>query len=315
MARPLPLSISKKRKMVGDWDNAEHELPTMVLKQEPTCLNESIESLLVLDRRSSQVDRGYLLRFFQSLGLDTVDDLKDVALFESLSDYLRTSLEAYQKSHGYEGLKSGAMRAMLGCLLKRLEVGAPSKGIGTGQKMRYRRPCRKLPGLHGWPQCRGRSCSKKISGTSSAGSLWRPRLQDHWRPCAEPALRMAALAGDTNQCQQLLAARAEVNVRWKSWTPLMGAAERGHGGVVLLLLEHMANVNAVNKKRRSALSFAVAPSHQGAKRTGSPNIVIDHLITHRADVDMKDTTRRTALDRARDEGFSQVADLLKKWNK
>ena len=95
----------------------------------------------------------------------------------------------------------------------------------------------------------------------------------------------------------------------------MGAAERGHGGVVSLLLENMANVNAVNKKRRSALSFAVAPSHQGAKRRGSPNIVIDHLISHRADVDMKDTTRRTALDRARDEGFSQVADLLKKWNK
>ena len=148
--------------MVGDWDNAEHELPTMVLKQEPTCLNESIESLLVLDRRSSQVDRGYLLRFFQSLGLDTVDDLKDVALFESLSDYLRTSLEAYQKSHGYEGLKSGAMRAILGCLLKRLEVGAPSKGIGTGQKMRYRRPCRKLPGLHGWPQCRGWSAVRRL---------------------------------------------------------------------------------------------------------------------------------------------------------
>ncbi len=70
-----------------------------------------------------------------------MDDSKDVALSESLSDYLRTSLEAYQKIHGYEGLKSGAMRAMLGCLLKRLDVGAPSKGIGTGQKMRYRRPC------------------------------------------------------------------------------------------------------------------------------------------------------------------------------
>ena len=92
MARPLPLSISKKRKMVGDWDNAELDLPTMLPKQEPTCLNERIERLLGIDRRISQVDRGYLLRFFQSLGLDTVDDLKDVALFESLSDYLRTSL-------------------------------------------------------------------------------------------------------------------------------------------------------------------------------------------------------------------------------
>ena len=77
----------------------------------------------------------------------------------------------------------------------------------------------------------------------------------------------------------------------------------------------MANVNAVNKKRRSALSFVVAPSVQGAKGRGSPNIVIDHLISHRADVDMKDNTRRTVLERARDEGFSEVADFLKKWKK
>ena len=315
MARLLAPWLSKKRKMVGDWDNADLDLPIMAPKQEPTCSNERIESLLGIDRRISQVDRDFLLRFFQSLGLDTVVDLKDVAVFEPLPDYLRTSLEAYQKSHGYEVVKSGAMRAILGCLLKRLEEEAPSKGIGQGQKTRYRAHCSNLPGSHGWSQGRGRSRSTKTSGTSSAGSSQRQLPQDHWRLYEEPALWMAAQAGDTKQCQQLLAARAEVNVRWKSWTPLMGAAERGHGGVVSLLLENMANVNAVNKKRRSALSFAVAPSVQGAKGRGSPNIVIDYLMSHGADVYMKDKTRRTVLERALSEGCREAAHSLKKWEK
>ena len=59
---------------------------------------------------------------------------KDVAVFEPLLDYLRTSLEAYQKKHGYEAAKSKAMRATLDCLLNRLEETAPSNGIGTGKK-------------------------------------------------------------------------------------------------------------------------------------------------------------------------------------
>ena len=86
---------------------------------------------------------------------------------------------------------------------------------------------------------------------------------------------MAARAGDTEKCQQLLAARAEVDVRSKKWTPLMGAAELGHAGVVSLLLENKANVNAANKKGRSALSFAASPSDDGATRRESQILVMD----------------------------------------
>ena len=75
----------------------------------------------------------------------------------------------------------------------------------------------------------------------------------------------------------------------------------------------MANVNAVNKKRRSALSFVVDPSVRGVKARGSPNIFIDHLMSHRADDDMKNNTRRNILERARDEGCREAADFLKKW--
>ena len=55
----------------------------------------------------------------------------------------------------------------------------------------------------------------------------------------EPALWMAAQAGDTKICQQLLAARAEVNVRWKSWTPLMGAGRaRAWGSGIASVKKH-----------------------------------------------------------------------------
>ena len=124
------------------------------------------------------MDRDFLLRFFQSQGLDTVVDLKDVAAFEPLPDYLRTSLEAYQKRHGYEAAKSGAMRAILGRLLKRLEEETPSKGIVKGQKTRYLAHRSNLPGSNGWSQGRHRCCRTKTSGPSSAGSSQRqlPRI-------------------------------------------------------------------------------------------------------------------------------------------
>ena len=120
--------------MADNCDDGDFNLPTITSKQESTCSSESIESLLCIDARISQMDRDFLLRFFQSLGLATVVDLKDVGAFELLPIYLRTSLEAYQKKHGYEAAKSGAMRATLDCLLNRLEETAPSNGIGTGKK-------------------------------------------------------------------------------------------------------------------------------------------------------------------------------------
>ena len=55
----------------------------------------------------------------------------------------------------------------------------------------------------------------------------------------------------------------------------MGAAELGHAGVVSLLLENKANVNAANKKGRSALSFAASPSDDGATRRESQILVMD----------------------------------------
>ncbi len=117
MAGPYAARFLKQEKTEADLDDSDLDLLG----------RNRIESLLGLDTRLSQVDRDFLLRFFESLGLATVADLQDVGAFEPLPDYLRTSLEAYQKKQGYEAAKSGAMRATLGCLLKRLEEEAASK--------------------------------------------------------------------------------------------------------------------------------------------------------------------------------------------
>ncbi len=127
--------------------------------------------------------------------------------------YLRTSLEAYQKEQGYEAAKSGAVWATLGRLLKRLEEEAPSKGTGKGSKSRYRIHLSNRSGPCGRPKGRGQSRSPRNGGRSWAGSRQRQLPQDQQRQQQEPALWMAARAGDTEKCQQLLAAGAEVHRR------------------------------------------------------------------------------------------------------
>ena len=70
-------------------------LPSIASKEE--WAKKRIESLLVLDTRLSQVDRDFLLRFFEKLGLAKVADLQDVGVLQPLPDYLRRELETYQQ--------------------------------------------------------------------------------------------------------------------------------------------------------------------------------------------------------------------------
>ena len=96
----------------------------------------------------------------------------------------------------------------------------------------------------------------------------------------------------------------------------MGAAELGHAGVVSLLLENKADVNAANKKGRTALSFAVCPSNDGGTRRESQIPVMEHLLSHGADVCRKDVRGRTVLEQALIEGRAKAADSLRsaqKW--
>merc|ERR1712070_1077632 len=66
--------------------------------------------------------------------------------------------------------------------------------------------------------------------------------------------------GDLEEARRLLEERRDPEERYDGWTPLMKAAEENHAGIVELLLRWRADVNATNKRGRTPLSFAAAPS-------------------------------------------------------
>ena len=72
-------------------------------------------------------------------------------------------------------------------------------------------------------------------------------------------------------------------------------------------------MNAANKKGRSALSFAACPSADVT--TESQILVMDILLSHGAEVLMKDVTGKTVLERAQIEGRTEAADSLMNWEK
>ena len=63
---------------IGDdgWQRCDDDfsVSTITSKQKSTCLGDSMESLLCIDARITQMDRSILLRFFQSRGLATILD-------------------------------------------------------------------------------------------------------------------------------------------------------------------------------------------------------------------------------------------------
>ena len=80
------------------------------------------------------------------------------------------------------------------------------------------------------------------------------------------ALHYAASENDSDEAQRLLATGAAVDAQDNDqWTPLIFAAQMGFADITTLLLDHGADVNAVNSSGRSALARAVmAPKNDGS---------------------------------------------------
>ena len=76
----------------------------------------------------------------------------------------------------------------------------------------------------------------------------------------KPRLWAAVEDGDEDTVHALLTIGCNVDERYMGWTPLMKAAEEGRMMIALQLLSHRADLEAVNNKGRTALSFAAAPS-------------------------------------------------------
>ena len=87
---------------------------------------------------------------------------------------------------------------------------------------------------------------------------------------------------------------------------MMKAAKDDRTEILRLLLVHGANLHAVNKKKRSALSFAAAPSAMRPSALGS--LVV--LLEAGAEVNQTDSCRFTPKTRAEQERRDDAVDKI-----
>jgi hypothetical protein len=125
------------------------------------------------------------------------------------------------------------------------------------------------------------------------------------------ALMVAAYQSHLAIVRMLLEAGAKVNMAAREGlTPLMLAASAGHAEVIKVLVEAGADVNAKEKAGLTALMLAIEGAKRGGVRAGRAD-AIKALLSAGADVQAKTSDGRTALAIASDEGFADLAALLK----
>ena len=113
----------------------------------------------------------------------------------------------------------------------------------------------------------------------------------------KPELWAAVAQGDAAKVHDLLLQGKDPAETFEGWSPLMKASEEDNEEIMRMLLDMKVDVEAANKKGRTALSFAAAPSNDGS--TPRPTAVAAiRLLLQSGAVDKKDMTGVTAKDKA-----------------
>ena len=127
-----------------------------------------------------------------------------------------------------------------------------------------------------------------------------PRLKPEDRNASdESPLMMAALKGELDLAKRLIAKGADVNK--PGWTPLHYAATSGHLGMIRLLLEEHAFIDAQSPNGTTPLMMAAS--------YGSPEAV-KLLVEEGADIAMRNQKQMTAMDFARRAERRDAVELL-----
>ena len=120
----------------------------------------------------------------------------------------------------------------------------------------------------------------------------------------ESALMLAALAGMREVCARLIVLDADVNKT--GWTPLHYAATGGHDGVIRLLLEHYAYIDAESPNQTTPLMMAAMYG---------TTIGVKLLLEAGADATLRNAAGLSALDFAqrgqRKDAYELIAMHLK----
>jgi ankyrin repeat protein len=130
-----------------------------------------------------------------------------------------------------------------------------------------------------------REKSDKVGAALLANPKTDIEIQDK---AGENALMMAALGGDLEFVNLLIAKDAEVNK--KGWAPLHYAAANGHDDIVKVLLDHSAYVDAGSPNGTTPLMMAARGGHVSTVKL---------LLDNGADLTVKNQIGMTALDFAK----------------
>jgi len=90
--------------------------------------------------------------------------------------------------------------------------------------------------------------------------------------------------GDASMLLSVFDKGADVNMVFNGWTLFMGASQRGDLDTMQLLVSFRADIDVVNKRGRSALSYATNPSNGSDPHAGA----IKFLLESRAYVEKRD---------------------------
>ena len=131
----------------------------------------------------------------------------------------------------------------------------------------------------------------------------------------KPELWAAAEQNDTAKVDELLCQGKDPDEKFQGWTPLMKASEEGNIETMALLLNTgRVDIEAENKKGRTALSFACAPSNNEGIRREARIGAIELLLRWKADPEHKDHRNNTPKDYAIREHREDALRVLLEMN-
>ena len=117
----------------------------------------------------------------------------------------------------------------------------------------------------------------------------------------KPELWKAVAQGDAAKVQELLNQGKDPTEPFEGWSPLMKASEEGNEEVIRMLLNKKVDIEVTNRKGRTALSFAAAPSNDGSTRRLTAVAAMRLLLQSGANAHKADEKGATAVSRANDE--------------
>ena len=141
----------------------------------------------------------------------------------------------------------------------------------------------------------------------------KQQSENNRNPEIKPALWEAVERNDLSAVHELLHQGNDPEEKHQGWTPLMKSAEENFSDIMIVLLEKKVDIEACNRKGRTALSFAAAPSMNKGERRETAVNTLRLLLEGGADPAKKDVRDMTAKDYALKEKRSDATTILEEY--